>query len=142
MYLFQYAKAIGEGVATGLVKLLKAGQNEDNVHLVGFSLGGQIVGVAGRYVTIQSDGNYVLGRITGLDPGIVSSTQLALIQQRLNLNDAKFVDTIHTECKQYGSIDTLGVVNFWVNGGVSQPMCSSILPISNMLEKNIIKPLN
>lgn len=99
--------------------------------MVGFSLGGQIVGVAGRYVTVQSNGNIVLGRITGLDPGVVSAVQLVLIEQRLNLNDAKFVDTIHTECASYGSSETLGVVNFWVNGGISQPMCTSMISISN-----------
>ena len=76
-----------------------------------------------------------------MDPGVVSAVQLALIEQRLNLNDAKFVDTIHTECTSYGSSETRGVVNFWINGGISQPMCTSILPISNLNNENILSTL-
>ena len=50
----------------------------------------------------------------------------------MNENDAEFVDTIHTETESFGSRDTVGTVSFWVNGGQIQPMCRSIIPISEL----------
>lgn len=112
-----------------MIKLFQAGYNPEKVHIIGFSLGGQIAGVIGRNVFRKSSYQYKIGRITGLDPGQLPPLFESVLQL-LNENDAEFVDTIHTETESFGSRDTVGTVSFWVNGGQIQPMCRSIIPLS------------
>lgn len=38
-------------------------------------------------------------------------------------SDAAFVMTAHTETRSFGSADSLGQTNFWINGAETQPMC-------------------
>jgi hypothetical protein len=45
--------------------------------------------------------------------------------QKLDANDAAFVDVIHTNGFVQGKIETSGDVDFYVNGGISQPGCWS-----------------
>ena len=68
----------------------------------------------------------MVGRITGLDPGQVPESLLPLFQ-RLNPEDARFVETIHTEAVGFGDHEARGHVQFFVNGGVAQPMCTSVI---------------
>ena len=112
-----------------MIKLFQAGYSPEKVHIIGFSLGGQIAGIIGRNVFSKSDSQYKIARITGLDPGQLPPLFGSIIQL-LNENDAEFVDTIHTETESFGSRDTVGTVSFWVNGGRVQPMCRSIIPLS------------
>ena len=112
-----------------MIKLFQAGYSPEKVHIIGFSLGGQIAGIIGRNVFSKSDSQYKIARITGLDPGQLPPLFGSIIQL-LNENDAEFVDTIHTETESFGIRDTVGTVSFWVNGGRVQPMCRSIIPLS------------
>lgn len=68
----------------------------------------------------------MIERITGLDPGQVQNLMLPLTG-RLNPGDARFVETIHTEAVGFGDHEARGHVQYFVNGGVSQPMCNSVI---------------
>lgn len=97
-------------------------------HLVGFSLGAQVVGLIGRKVIEKSHGRFKIPRITGLDPGKMPEMMKIPIVY-LNEGDAIFVDTIHSENDYFGSAISSGNSSFLVNGGKSQPMCKSSLDL-------------
>lgn len=110
--------------------MFAAGLKPENLHIVGFSLGAQTAGVIGRCVLRTSNGEKIVGRITGLDSAIVDIGTLIIIGSRLGQNDAAFVDTVHTNSDGFGSRVTYGHVNFWINGGVLQPMCSNWISLT------------
>ena len=81
--------------------------------------------MTGRHVTRKSLTRHRVPRITGLDPG-----QLPVgIFNDLNSGDAVFVDVIHVETVHFGTVNAVGHVNFWVNGGVTQPMCTGAVAV-------------
>ncbi|XP_045447733.1 putative endothelial lipase [Melitaea cinxia] len=119
---------IGKQFGKTLLILSKNGLNLKKVHLIGFSLGAQLSGYAGREV--QAEGK-IIGRltsshlkfifslklqirITGLDPagplfdGVVSL-------RALSASDASFVDIVHTNPGRLGIDSSLGTVDFWPN---------------------------
>lgn len=120
----QNACTIGENLAAALVRLFDNGYEASRVHLVGFSFGSTVWGIAGREVILQSQNRFMIERITGLDPGQIQNIMLPLTG-RLNSGDARFVDTIHTEAVGFGDHEARGHVQYFVNGGVSQPHCTS-----------------
>lgn len=61
-------KPLGNNIGRYLVDFIQAGYPYGNIHLVGHSLGGQIVGLVGRTVYQRSYRRYRIRRITGLDP--------------------------------------------------------------------------
>jgi hypothetical protein len=101
-------------------------ENYDNFHLIGFSLGGQIVGMIGRRVQSESNGKFIIPRITGLDPGQIPPF-FGQSFQLLSPKDAAFVDVIHGETSLFGSAASNGHATFWVNGGNYQPACRTTL---------------
>ncbi|KAI8438255.1 hypothetical protein MSG28_010857 [Choristoneura fumiferana] len=86
-----------------------------NVHLVGFSLGAHIVGVAGR----TAGGRPV--RVTGLDPaGPLWQTN----SNAINRNSGVYVECIHTDGGLLGIFNPCGDADFYPNGGRNvQPGC-------------------
>ncbi|KAL5279313.1 hypothetical protein ACFFRR_003726 [Megaselia abdita] len=96
-----------------------------NVHVIGFSLGAQIAGVAGHFVANK------LKRITGLDP----SKNLILTANndtfRLDRSDAEYVDIISTDPFQRGIMDGGGHLTFYPNFGIYQPGCFNASENSN-----------
>ncbi|XP_053611456.1 pancreatic lipase-related protein 2-like [Plodia interpunctella] len=92
------------------------GASYDRIHLVGFSLGGHLVGNAGR----ELEGR--VARITALDP---AGPLWVFNSNRINSNDGRYVEGIHTNGALiglgYGS--AIGHVDFFPNGGESQPGC-------------------
>lgn len=98
---------------------------ENNIHLIGFSLGAQIAGIAGNFVTNK------LKRITGLDP----SKNLFLTANdntfRLDPSDAVYVDVISTDPTQRGILDGAGHLTFYPNFGFYQPGCFNANSTSN-----------
>lgn len=88
-----------------------------NVHVIGFSLGAQIAGVAGHFVANK------LKRITGLDP----SKNLFLTANnntfRLDPSDAEYIDIISTDPTQRGVLSGAGHLTFYPNFGFYQPGC-------------------
>ncbi|XP_065069259.1 phospholipase A1-like isoform X4 [Rhopilema esculentum] len=90
------------------------------VHLIGFSLGAQVAGFAGKRLREKG---HVISRITGLDPaGPVFAREPS--KARLDSTDARFVDVIHTSFLYFVGIkDRSGDIDFYVNGGGAQPGC-------------------
>lgn len=94
-------------------------------HVIGHSLGAHTAGYAGERVT-------GLGRITGLDPA-EPYFQFLHSSIRLDPSDAEFVDVIHTDGQSifnilvggsgFGLMQKSGHVDFYPNGGLSQPGC-------------------
>ncbi|XP_071451487.1 lipase member H-like [Hetaerina americana] len=109
------------GIVADFVHFLKlSGVDLGNIHLCGHSLGAHVMGIVGKgfkkFPTIIS-------RITGLDPAAplysVSDTS-----NRLDRDDAVFVDVIHTCGGLLGFRTPIGKVDFFPNGGtIPQPGC-------------------
>ncbi|XP_054710965.1 pancreatic lipase-related protein 2-like [Uloborus diversus] len=113
------ARAVGAQVAKLLnLHVNHKGLNPDDIHIIGHSLGGQIAGWIGERIPN-------LGRITGLDPA-GPYFQDAEREARLDETDAKFVDVIHSNGGSYGIGAAIGHIDFFPNGGRSQPGCRNI----------------
>lgn len=88
-----------------------------DIHLIGFSLGAHVAGFAANNLR-----PYKLPRITGLDPAMPLFT-FVTSDNRLDETDAEFVDVFHTNAFVQGKIQASGHVDFYMNGGVTQPGC-------------------
>lgn len=110
-----------------MLEFLATGYSISQVTFVAFSLGAKAIApLASRYITSKSSGAYVLPRLVGLDPGIVTYYEMHLVDGKLlNANDATFVMTVHTDCYDWGTVYAVGDANFWVNGGCKQPSCAA-----------------
>lgn len=109
------------------------GVDLNRFHLVGHSLGAHIAGQVG------TDNEGRVARITGLDPAgpIFSELDSSL---RLDPSDAKFVDIIHTNGGQItrgalGLFRPSGHVDYYPNGGSSQPGCDSTAALVDPVER-------
>lgn len=112
------------------------GLKADDVHLIGHSLGAHTAGYAGERIA-------GLGRITGLDPAEPYFQGMGP-SIRLDPSDAKFVDVIHTDGRNfflleipgYGMSQSCGHIDFYPNNGKEQPGCAlsqeggSIVPLT------------
>ncbi|XP_014360587.2 pancreatic lipase-related protein 2 isoform X2 [Papilio machaon] len=111
--------AVGRGLGQFLAFLNReTGAPYNTMHLIGFSLGGHVVGNAGREIGGRA------ARVTGLDPaGPLWSNN----SNRLRASDAVYVEGIHTD----GGTAGLGIgaacgnADFFPNGGKSQPGCGT-----------------
>ncbi|XP_011199758.2 phospholipase A1 [Bactrocera dorsalis] len=117
---------IGKYVAKGLQKLLTFIDVAD-LHLIGHSLGAQIMGSAARHYRMLTGKS--LPYVTGLDPALPCfSIRKGL--STLSSQDADFVDIIHTDPGVLGQYETYGHVGFYVGGkypiknGCTTPSCS------------------
>merc|ERR1711971_1214847 len=93
------------------------------LHCVGHSLGAHICGYAGSYS--QTEFRMLINRITGLDPA-GASYGLTEAEVRLDQTDAQFVDIMHTTAGTRGMTQAIGHAHFYINGGVTQPMCDGL----------------
>ncbi|GLH15667.1 Phospholipase A1 [Gryllus bimaculatus] len=93
----------------------------ENIHLIGHSLGAQISGYIGKAVKN-------IGKITALDPA-QPAFEGYNPKVRLHASDALFVEVVHTDAKPtiplfgLGMIAPHGDVDYYINGGASQPGC-------------------
>nr|XP_021183570.2 pancreatic lipase-related protein 3 [Helicoverpa armigera] len=95
------------------------GFNLSQFHIIGFSLGGQTAGFIGDHVKSGK-----LDRITGLDPAMplfVTTDN----NKKLDKGDAKFVDVLHTNALEKGKLEASGHIDFYANGGITQPGCKA-----------------
>lgn len=111
-------KTVAKCVAQFIDGLLQKIYTKDDLHVIGFSLGAQTAGMVANHVKTK------LSRITGLDPAKPGFTT-PLTNFRLDSSDADFVDVIHTDGLSRGIYSAVGHVNFYPNGGLSQPGCWS-----------------
>ncbi|XP_046389278.1 lipase member H-A-like [Ischnura elegans] len=101
------------------------GARAGDFHLVGFSLGAHVVGMAGRMLAERRPGDEGarIRRITGLDPAQVLFTS-AGPEWRIDTSDAEFVEVVHTSGGYLGFMRPLGHVDVYPNGGAwPQPGC-------------------
>ena len=123
-----YTKTVGKRIGE-FVEFLHLNHfipNYKAVHLIGFSLGAHVAGIAGHFIQERTNGSGKIGRITGLDPaGPYPSEPLS---ERLDPEDALFCDVIHTNMGSlfmgdFGSTLILGHVDFFPGGGQRQAGC-------------------
>ncbi|KAL7734948.1 hypothetical protein ACLKA6_011214 [Drosophila palustris] len=87
--------------------------------LVGFAEGGHLAGAVAEQV--QQLLGEKMPRITALDPSGDSDK----FTHRLSPQDASFVEVVHTNGRELGTMEQLGDVDFYPNGGKEQPGCEN-----------------
>ncbi|XP_077296134.1 lipase member H-B-like [Arctopsyche grandis] len=114
--------------------LIAAGIPANTLHIIGFSLGAEAAGIAGKSLATKG---ITIGRITGLDPAFPLYNLMGR-QGRLSSGDAIFVDVIHTNAGIFGYPTPIGDVDFYPNpGSPIQPGC---LP-QDLIQKKILNRL-
>lgn len=109
--------------------------NGRSLHLFGHSLGAHGVGMAGREMAKTRNKP---ARVTGMDPAgprfvpsffslyTYLSPDEALKKMKIGKDSGSFVDIVHTNIGVFGAPETLGHVDYYVNGGGPfQPTCGS-----------------
>ncbi|KAL4711535.1 hypothetical protein ACJJTC_000551 [Scirpophaga incertulas] len=121
-----YASAVrntrymGRRLATYVQFLESAGVAATSLHVIGFSLGAEAAGFAGKALRARG---VRLGRITGLDPAYPGYS-LNNNDGHLSRGDAIFVDVVHTNPGVLGFPQPIGDVDFYANPGQwIQPGC-------------------
>jgi len=94
-------------------------------HLIGHSLGAQIMGTVGKEIQRLEYDN--IGRISALDPAGPAFESYDMYV-RVDKTDAEFVDVMHTDAEPlldagFGMQYSVGHADFYPNGGKHQPGC-------------------
>ncbi|XP_047535491.1 lipase member H-A isoform X1 [Vanessa atalanta] len=111
---------MGQRLADFVEFLNSSGVPAGSLHVIGFSLGAEAAGFAGK--TLNARG-LRLGRITGLDPAYPGYS-LGGKDNHLAKGDAIFVDVLHTNPGIFGFPQAIGDVDFYPNPGMwIQPGC-------------------
>lgn len=126
-------RLVGHKTAS-LIKLINAkfGLTGNSYHLIGFSLGAHVAGFAGMEIrNVTNLSRMWINRITGLDPASPLFEGYEA-NDRLDPGDAQFVDVIHSNGDGvlrggFGSLQPMGHVDFYPNGGRVQVGCNSVL---------------
>ncbi|XP_068617911.1 phospholipase A1 [Battus philenor] len=120
---------MGTKLADFIQYLDSIGVRASTLHVVGFSLGAEAAGFAGK--TLRRRGLQI-GRITGLDPAYPGYT-FTDKTGHLSKGDAAFVDVMHTNPGIFGFLTPIGDVDFYPNYGFwIQPGCWFDQLIKNM----------
>ncbi|XP_052264636.1 pancreatic lipase-related protein 2-like isoform X2 [Dreissena polymorpha] len=112
-----------------ILNMNQLGARMEDIHMIGHSLGAHTSGVVGH--RLQTESNLTIGRISGLDPA-EPAYEFHHEMIRLDQGDAAYVDVIHTNGAPFipnggaGLFQPCGHVDFYVNGGKSQPDCPSL----------------
>ncbi|SPP74827.1 phospholipase A1 VesT1.02 [Drosophila guanche] len=108
-------------IARFLRYLVGRGHAAKHIHLIGFSLGAEVAGFAGKQL---QEWGIKLTRITALDPALPLFEGNSS-NRRLSPSDARFVDVIHTDGGILGNPTAMGHADFYPNGGRPlQPGCA------------------
>lgn len=114
------ARYMGQQLADFIEFLNDNGVLPGSLHVVGFSLGAEAAGFAGKALNRRG---LKLGRITGLDPAYPGYS-LGGKDDHLSKGDAVFVDVVHTNPGILGFPEAIGDVDFYPNhGNWIQPGC-------------------
>lgn len=95
-----------------------SGASTRDFTVIGYSLGAHVAGFAGKALT----GQFRLGAIVSLDAArpLFSADRP---DQRVDVRDADYVESIHTNSGMLGLEDPLGHASFYPNFGRRQPGC-------------------
>lgn len=107
-------KAVAGRIALLLGRLLARGLLPERTHLLGFSLGAHVAGVAGEIVARRTGRR--LGAVTGLDPARPCFTRVAHVISR---ESATFVQVFHTSV--LGVREVRGHVDVYMSEGSRSP---------------------
>ncbi|XP_003741661.1 pancreatic triacylglycerol lipase [Galendromus occidentalis] len=134
-------RVVGAEIGLLVSKLMDTfGISPSSVHAYGHSLGGHIVGYAGKWL------NGTLGRITSLDPA-EPLFEFCPPPARLSRTDAQFVEVVHTDSTSFvprfglGMDLAVGDVDFYPNGGQRMPGCDVKGRFIQLKDKNIFQGL-
>lgn len=118
-----YVHFIGKAIGQLMAELKNGGVCPKNMHLVGHSLGGQMLGHAGS--TFMNITGERIARITALDPaGPCFAT--SRIEEQVRSGVADHVDIYHCNSGTLGSSSILGDIDFVINRrGEVQPNCNT-----------------
>ncbi|XP_049539361.1 lipase member H-like [Anopheles darlingi] len=109
---------VAVAIAKQIALLLQAGQQPDQIVVIGHSLGAHIAGLTGKHFASSTP----LGAVIALDP----AGPLFLLnkpEERVHRTDAQYVEVIHTNTGLLGHREALGQADFYPNGGHEQPGC-------------------
>ncbi|XP_011559111.3 phospholipase A1 member A [Plutella xylostella] len=121
----KYVYYIGRVLAILLTELRAGGIVSKQIHCIGHSLGGQMLGVTGD--TFMKNTGEKIGRITALDPAGPCFSN-SLIEEQVRSGVAEYVEVYHCNAGGLGTTSVLGDVDFFVNKkGQSQPHCGTPL---------------
>ncbi|XP_014100217.3 uncharacterized protein [Bactrocera oleae] len=95
----------------------EAGIRYQDLHVIGFSMGAHIAGIAGKHIQTGR-----LPVIYALDPAL-PFFRYDNFDERVAITDADYVEVVHTSVGSYGYDRPLGHVDFYVNYGSAQPGC-------------------
>ncbi|KAJ1522219.1 hypothetical protein ONE63_002527 [Megalurothrips usitatus] len=116
--LYGVSKVVGDAVQD----IVNAGLPQDNLWLVGHSLGGQMAGLVSRQLDFQPT------RISALDPALPGYNVPGF--PNLTRDDAVFVDVIHTDAGVFGYNEACGDIDVWPNSGSPlQPGCPELTDV-------------
>ena len=121
----------------------------ERTRLVGFSLGGQTLGEAARYVQRMTNGKKKVPTCHGLDPAGPWFTGCPDIM--LQKSDCTMVEVLHTSAApkdqlgitslQFGTDMKTGHRDFWVNCGFDQGPCQVRTYLTTLQSTTKVKPL-
>uniref|UniRef100_A0A182IY07 Lipase domain-containing protein n=1 Tax=Anopheles atroparvus TaxID=41427 RepID=A0A182IY07_ANOAO len=111
----------------------KLGQDINRLGIIGHSLGAHIAGIAAKRVRSGK-----IRYIVGLDPAS-PLFRLKKPDERLSVDDAQYVEIIHTNGKALGFYSNIGMADFYPNGGVRQPGCGFSLTCSHARSVDFFK---
>ncbi|CAG7726367.1 unnamed protein product [Allacma fusca] len=125
-YWYPTNVANGELVGKSVAKVIqilvdKSIAKKELIHLVGFSLGGQVVGIVGH--SIYKTGGWKPKRITSLDPARLSYEGYPE-EGTIDPTDGEYVEVVHSSGGQLGVWTPHGHVDIYLNDGYGpQPGC-------------------
>nr|XP_012153681.1 PREDICTED: phospholipase A1-like [Megachile rotundata] len=96
--------------------LVSQGMDPSTTTIIGHSFGAHVAGLASYYA--KNKVNYIVG-LDPAGPGFRGKGK----GTRLSKDDANYVQAIHTTFI-FGTVDTIGHADFYVNGGLDQVGCS------------------
>lgn len=97
--------------------------NSKNIHLIGFGLSAHIAGIVGQEC-YQHSGKKIK-HITALDPTGVLFSETTPNTDKLTPDDANFVKVVHTNRGELEFFSPCGHVDYYPNGGQTQPGCNA-----------------
>ena len=141
IYYFQSAyntRIVGQMIGCVINRLkTDIGLKPENVYLYGHSLGGQVVGFAGKHVTDPK-----IKQIIAADPAGPGFSEFS-DKYKLAVTDAQSVIVIHTNgittipgVSGLGDYDAIGNIDFYVNGGKAKKEGKKLL--KSLIKHNFI----